>query len=376
MTTTFIIFLLLILAIFVVDFIPVFYTWQSRIKIGKFQNDKLWKDAVLKKASHWLNNMPTTKIKDNNHLIILDILKKQYTNKTVQSWQEAAVISGVYHQYIQQPNPSLKKEILKFLNKKIDETGNWKTKPTEIDACWLGYELMKIDFIDHHKIKPALDILYQLIVERIGEEGTVMYRKYTPDYRYVDTIGFICPFLVKYGIEFHDDNAVDLALKQIQKYENYGLLPSKIPCHAYEIHSHDPVGIFGWGRGAAWLILGVLETYKTLPQDNVQRTDLKKLLDNLANTLSKFQRINGGFSWNLLTHERIDTSATSVFAWFFKEMGRQREAQLALEYLKTVTRRDGAVDFSQGDTKAMGVYSQEFTVLPFTQGFVLKAMNV
>lgn len=368
--------LLLILFIFIMDIIPMLYHWQNRIKIGKFQNDKLWKDAVLKKASHWLNNMPTTKIKDNNHLIILDILKKQYTNKTVQSWQEAAVLSGVYHQYSQQPNPFLKKEILKFLNKKIDETGNWKTKPIEIDACWLGYELMNIDFIDHHKIKPALEILYQLIVERIGEEGTVMYRKYTPDYRYVDTIGFICPFLVKYGIEFHDDNAVDLALKQIQKYENYGLLPSKIPCHAYEIHSHDPVGIFGWGRGAAWLILGVLETYKTLPQDNVQRTDLKKLLDNLANTLSKFQRINGGFSWNLLTHERIDTSATSVFAWFFKEMGRQREAQLALEYLKTVTRRNGAVDFSQGDTKGIGVYSQEFNILPFTQGFALKAMNV
>lgn len=376
MTTTFIIFLSLILSIFMVDFIPVFYTWQSRIKIGKFQNDKLWKDAVLKKASHWLNNMPTTKIKDNNHLIVLDILKKQYTNKTVQSWQEASLLSGIYSVHKKNPSEEMKKEILRFTNKKIDENGYWKNKPTEVDACWLGYELMNIDFLDQEKIKPALDHLYQLILERIGEDGTVMYRKYTPDYRYVDTIGFVCPFLVKYGIEFHDDNAVDLALKQIQKYENYGLLPSKIPCHAYEIHSHDPVGIFGWGRGAAWLILGVLETYKTLPQDNVQRTDLKKLLDNLANTLSKFQRINGGFSWNLLTHERIDTSATSVFAWFFKEMGRQRDAQLALEYLKTVTRRNGAVDFSQGDTKGIGVYSQEFNILPFTQGFALKAMNV
>ena len=29
-------------------------------------------------------------------------------------------------------------------------------------------------------------------------------------------------------------------------------------------------------------------------------------------------------------------------------------------------------DFSQGDTKGIGVYSQNFDVLPFTQGFVLR----
>ena len=152
-------------------------------------------------------------------------------------------------------------------------------------------------------------------------------------------------------------------------------MPSKIPCHAYEIHTHYPVGIFGWGRGAAWLILGVLNTYKTLPEDDVQRQYLKNLLEKLANSLSKYQQTNGGFSWSLFINDRIDSSATAVFAWFFKEMGRQREAYLALEYLKSVTRRNGAVDFSQGDTKAIGVYSQEFTLLPFTQGFVLKAMN-
>lgn len=375
MTLLIIILLLLILSIFMVDFIPVFYTWQSRIKIGKFQHDILWKKAVLKKSLHWLNHLPSTKIKDNNHLIIIDILKKQYTNHTVQAWQEASLLSGIYSVYKKNPSEEMKKEILKFTNKKIDENGYWKNKPTEVDACWLGYELMNIDFLDQEKIKPALDHLYQLILERIGEDGTVMYRKHTSNYRYVDTIGFICPFLVKYGLAFNNEEAVNLGFTQIKEYEKYGLLPSKIPSHAYEIYAHSPAGIYGWGRGAAWFILGVLETYNVLLEEHLHKQELKKLLEGLADTLQRYQQINGGFSWSLFINDRIDSSATAVFAWFFKEMGRQREAYLAMEYLKSVTRRDGAVDFSQGDTKAMGVYSQEFTVLPFTQGFVLKAMN-
>jgi unsaturated rhamnogalacturonyl hydrolase len=41
-----------------------------------------------------------------------------------------------------------------------------------------------------------------------------------------------------------------------------------------------------------------------------------------------------------------------------------------------VTRRDGVIDFSQGDTKAIGVHSQEFDLLPFTQGFALRASTI
>lgn len=40
-----------------------------------------------------------------------------------------------------------------------------------------------------------------------------------------------------------------------------------------------------------------------------------------------------------------------------------------------VTRRSGAVDFSQGDTKDIGVYSMLFDVLPFTQGYAIRTVN-
>jgi unsaturated rhamnogalacturonyl hydrolase len=44
--------------------------------------------------------------------------------------------------------------------------------------------------------------------------------------------------------------------------------------------------------------------------------------------------------------------------------------------LQKVTRRNGAIDFSQGDTKGIGMHSQRFDILPFTQGFVLRTFNL
>ena len=65
-------FFLLILAI---DFFPDFWIWQSRIKIGRYTNQKEWEKKILAKSLSWLNVMPKTKVKDENKLIVLDILK-------------------------------------------------------------------------------------------------------------------------------------------------------------------------------------------------------------------------------------------------------------------------------------------------------------
>lgn len=364
-------FFLLILAI---DFFPDFWIWQSRIKIGRYTNQKEWQKKILEKSLSWLNVMPKTKIKDENKFIVLDILKNKYTNKTLQSWQEASLLLGLNEAYQKNENPKIKYEILKYVNSKIDKQGNWIVEPKEVDTALLAFAISEIPFLDR-EIKPALDFIYNLIVSKIGKDTTVMYRNTTHNYRYVDTIGFICPFLTKYGIEFQKEEAIHLAVSQIKNFEKYGMLENKISCHAYEVNTKNPLGIFGWGRGLAWFIIGTLETFKILPEKHLEKKYLQNLLQLIAETLIKFQRKDGSFAWNLLDeHSRSDSSATAVFAWLFKEINYNEEAIKALDYLKSVTRRNGAIDFSQGDTKAIGVYSQNFEILPFTQGFVLKTL--
>lgn len=365
---------LFFLLILTIDFFPDFWIWQSRIKIGRYTNQKEWQKKILEKSLSWLNVMPKTKIKDENKLIVLDILNNKYTNKTLQSWQEASLLLGLNEAYQKNENPKIKYEILKFVNSKIDKQGNWIVEPKEVDTALLAFAISEIPFLDR-EIKPALDFIYNLIVSKIGKDTTVMYRNTTHNYRYVDTIGFICPFLTKYGIEFQKEEAIHLAVSQIKNFEKYGMLENKISCHAYEVNTKNPLGIFGWGRGLAWFIIGTLETFKILPEKHLEKKYLQNLLQLIAETLIKFQRKDGSFAWNLLDeHSRSDSSATAVFAWFFKEMNLKNEAQKSLQYLQSVTQRSGAIDFSQGDTKAIGVYSQNFDILPFTQGFVLKTL--
>jgi len=270
----------------------------------------------------------------------------------------------------------VKKEMLTFYNKTIDEQGHWINPPQEVDAALLAFALSETPFIEISKIKPALESTYQLLSSKIGDDGTIMYRTSTQNYRYVDTIGFVAPFLVKYGLLFNSDEAISLAVNQIKTFETYGVLKNKIPCHAYDIHTKNPVGIYGWARGMAWWVLGTLETYNALPDNHSEKEYLNILLSQITETLLILQKEDGSFSWNLfMPEDRSDSSATAVFAWLFKERKEIKASQKALQYLQSVTRRDGAVDFSQGDTKGLGVYAQEFNILPFTQGFLLRAIQ-
>ena len=102
-----------------------------------------------------------------------------------------------------------------------------------------------------------------------------------------------------------------------------------------------------------------------------------------AESALKFQSKNGGFHWLLFDEgSRLDSSTAATLAWFFTLASEIPEIseqcivarEKALNYLMSVTRRSGAVDFSQGDTKGIGVYSQHFDILPFTQGFTLRTL--
>jgi unsaturated rhamnogalacturonyl hydrolase len=79
---------------------------------------------------------------------------------------------------------------------------------------------------------------------------------------------------------------------------------------------------------------------------------------------------------------RPDSSTTATLLWFFTNAASiesisessKSVCNKAIHYLMKVTRRNGSIDFSQGDTKGIGVHSQEFDILPFTQGFALRSV--
>lgn len=385
--STIIMFILLtgILIVFLIDFIPQFNTWQRRIHIGRFTSKEVWRDKLVYKSLKWLHKTPTIKLTDNDRLIIIDLLKGNYKRNAIQSWQQASLLLGLNDYARQANNIEVRKQITHFIHTKLDGNGNWKINPTEVDDMIVAFAILKVEHLDVTKYKPAFDFCYELILKLKGTDGTIAYRKHNSDYRYVDTIGFISPFLVRYGLLFNNEDAVQLGINQIQQFNQFGMFQDKfIPCHTYDLKTNLPVGLFGWGRGLGWYAIGLIDAWIELPDNRVEKEVLTQNVISFAKMAIQFQHKNGSWNWLVSSAEaRADSSTTATLAWFLanasiiesiaKDCTTSKEN--ALHYLMQVTRRDGAVDFSQGDTKTIGVHSQEFDILPFTQGFTLRTIN-
>lgn len=368
-----------------IDMIPQLRDWIGRIKIGKYKDRDLWTNDIRKIAVKWLLKTPKIKVTDNSRLIILDIIKGNYTKAAIQHWQQASLLLALNEYLKTKDDLSLQKSIISYLDRTFDSSGQWIKKPKHIDVSILAYAVMKLEYIDLNKYKPAFDTVWSLIKEHQGEDGTVFYRHSTKTYRYVDTIGFICPFLVSYGLRFGKEECLELAMAQIRNYELYGVHKEhSIPVHAYDVKNKTPLGLYGWGRGLGWYAIGIMDSWKQLPIGNKYKNELEQIVIKYAKAAIKFQQDDGSWSWMVTRSEAgRDSSTTAILGWYLVNAGEIpgitkhcfTNSNKSLNYLIRVTRRNGTVDFSQGDTKDIGVYSNEFNILPFTQGFCIRLVN-
>ncbi|NJJ40689.1 glycoside hydrolase family 88 protein [Paenibacillus apii] len=368
-----------------IDLIPVWKSWFGRIHIGRYDDRRAWSRALTARGLAWLSRIPAVKVTDNTRLIALDMLRGNYTKSAIQHWQEAALLLGLGEYLRHNDDPAAREGIRRFLDSKLDGSGRWKEQPKHVDTAILAYAILSLDFIGSDRVEPAMHAVWELIREHLGDDGTVSYRQSVKGYRYVDTVGFICPFLVAYGLKYGRPECVDLAVKQITEYEQHGMLQAHhIPVHAYNVENRVPLGLYGWGRGLGWFAIGLIDAWSQLPPDHRHKPVLERSVERYAEAIMRFQQPDGSWRWTVTRGEcRPDSSSAATLAWFLlgaSAIGRisaecRLSAEAAIRYLMGVTRRSGAVDFSQGDTKDIGVYSTLFDVLPFTQGYAIRAVN-
>ncbi|MBO1512367.1 glycoside hydrolase family 88 protein [Metabacillus bambusae] len=376
---------LIICIVITLDLLPKVKDWFLRLHIGRINDKVTWNENITKKGLKWILETPKIKVTDNTRLVVIDMLKGNYSNNTIQHWQEAALILGISEYLKDKTDKEIEKAITNYLNKKFHKNGKWKVIPKHIDGAILAYAIMKLDFINTDQYKSAFDEIWDLIINHIGEDGTVEYRKFMKSYRYVDTIGFICPFLVSYGLKFKKEECIQLAIKQIKEFETFGMLNKYfIPCHVYKIDNKIPLGLFGWGRGLGWYAIGLIDSWNELREDCKYKKELEISVKRFAIAAMDFQQENGSWNWSVTRNEsRSDSSSTATLGWFMLNAAKIQDiseaclssSKSAIDYLMKVTRRNGAVDFSQGDTKDIGVYSALFDILPFTQGFSIRCIN-
>lgn len=356
---------------------------MRRKNIGNFSTKNEWLQLVLKRTSEWVTKMPQVQISDNAYFVLLEKLKGSFTNQELSAWQKGGLLLGLGEYIGSKPNDSrVRDQISMSLKQLFNENKEWRIEPNQVDYAILAYAMMKLPQYDS-SYKKAMDQVVDEIIKRCSEDGTVSYRSSIPRYRLVDTVGMICPFLIRYGQEEHRDDLVDLGIKQIETFRKYGIhAASHLPAHGYELATKTPIGIFGWGRGVGWYCLGIIDAYVELSNSHPYKKVLKEEILQVAEMLKRFQRTDGGWGHSFLMEQNIyDSSATAMITYFLKKAESigildrglyEFIIEKAEIRLIQSTRKDGVVDFSQGDTKGIGIYSTRFGPFPFTQGITLR----
>ena len=361
-----------------VDLFFFLYHRYCQFHIGRWKYSD-WEKAIEKTTRRWLKHTPVVKITDNSRYILLDFARGKYRSKTIQSWQKAALILGL----LESKNPASQLLAQKAALDLINTKGEWKSLPEAVDCGMLSYAILRA-VNNPQTIRPAMEYSKNLIQNSINEEGMVSYTggRHNTE-MYVDTLGLTCAFLALYAKTYGDFLCEQIAFHQLQMYHTHGLMEDTfLPNHAFDIKTKLPLGVYGWGRGTAWYVIGLVDTYHELKTEEYREKVLGWILE-AAQSYFSFQREDGGFGAILQRMKTYDSSATAVLAWFYEqcfllfEDKKYREVSSAcLTKLLNRTRITGAIDDCQGDTKGIGVFAQTYDVMPFAQGMALRAINL
>ena len=363
---------------YIVDFCFYLKNRYCRFHIGRYKNQEQWHKRVEKKAVKWLKMTPTVKITDNSRYMLLDFISGKYRSRTIQSWQKAALILGLIYSNNKMYRKRAKETALDLIN----DRGGWKDKPLAVDCGMLSFAILK-SVSNPAMVKPAMDESLSIILKNVNSAGMISYTggRDNPD-MYVDAIGLCCPFLVLYSKVYNRPEIEKLAFRQLEMFHEYGLYGNTaLPNHAFDINSRFPLGVYGWGRGTAWYIIGLMDSYPYF-NDIFYKEQVKQWLMDAADCYVEFQRKDGGFGAILQRMQTYDSSTTAVMAWYYTEMQKICENVLYEEIVNRCiikliecTRITGAIDWCQGDTKDIGVFAQTYDIMPFAQGMVLRALN-
>lgn len=347
----------------------------GRFHIGRWPDEKKWQNAVVNCAVRWTRKTPVVKKTDNSRYMLFDVLQGEYKSSTIQSWQTGSLILGLACQ------GDTECALAKAAAEKIvDSNGSFATKPTNVDCGLLSYALLEV--LPSEQIRPAMDFAAELIDGNVASDGMIAYTGKDADERYVDTIGLTCPFLARYARVYQKPEYAQLAMRQLKLFSEYGLYRnSLLPNHAFSSRTKLPLGVYGWGRGTAWYVLGLIDTYFELP-DGEDKNWLKTQVQQVADAYLQYQRADGGFGHILQMQQGYDSSATAALAYFYRRCSEIFEnetyaacADSCLEKLRTVTKITGAIDWCQGDTKGIGIFAQTYDIMPFAQGMAVRAMR-
>ena len=229
-------------------------------------------------------------------------------------------------------------------------------------------------------------------------DGILAYRSQHPDWLFADTLGMLCPFACRYGVQKQDKELLNLGIRQLELFFQKGMdEKTGLPYHGYDEKTGMKYGIIGWGRACGWMLLGLSQSILWISEQSaacpssrsVALEGCNRLLllqQQLLDSVFAWQRADGGFSWQLQAREgHRDTSAEGMIgygAWLAAETAavqRSEQWSPALSRLTVIMQtsiRDGRVTDCSGECKGFAEYPQVYGTYPWGSGSALAFLAV
>lgn len=350
-------------------------TWGGRIHIGRWRSPRDWQNALASRALRWTKRTPAVPKKDQNRLVLWDMLHGTYADSSIQGWQLAGLVLGLAAHAQEQNDPALNEHLREIARSIPPEK---ETGGCAVDGMLLDYALLVADA--EHAL-PRAERAAETLLAHLTAAGTLPYRDWQASVRYVDTIGLACPLAAAAATLTGREELWSFALCQIEEYDIARLPASSLPAHGFEMERGYPLGLYDWSRGLGWYALGLCEVYRHMSAAKRPEADaLAARITAFAAELLPLQKKTGGFGWMAARPESVfESSGTALLgmlmltAWRIEGDARFLDAaQAAEKALMKVTRRNGTLDMCQGDTKGIGMYSDVWNIMPFAQGMALR----
>ena len=184
------------------------------------------------------------------------------------SWPQAVLAMGLLQAYEQTKDKTALSSVFSYLRR-------WKNSGypiSHVDHVMNGSVALWTEEILTREKREDAESLEALWICREGADicagwikaakktadGILAYRSQHPDWLFADTLGMLCPFACRYGVQKQDKELLNLGIRQLELFFQKGMdEKTGLPYHGYDEKNGTKYGIIGWGRACGWMLLGL-----------------------------------------------------------------------------------------------------------------------
>lgn len=317
---------------------------------------------------------------DESLYALLAILKdrlfgdKHHNDYSYFNFPIAYLMLGILDHYDATKNEKVLRSVVQKCDNLLDEAGFLKFSINKIDQATFGLVFLKL-----YELKKEVRYLtgakqvYEELQAFKRDDGLYRYRLGIDVY-FIDTVGLLCPFLVRYAeiccvssALADADNQVNFALSSCVE-PHYGLV-----YHAFDLDKEQPLGSVNWARGLGWFLLGLSAVVRDGGPSacKVALHRYAVFLENIKDTNNYWPQFLGHTN-----DMQIDSSGTLMFIYALQKSGvwTPCESQL-IDLAKVCVDYKGRVAQSTGDTIYLNKYSRIKGPSELSQGLMLSVLS-